>query len=299
MLLSALDPALLLYQQDHWQTRQSHFFSRINALVMHRNIVRRYNQQIAISNDIAALVQQFFPWKEDYKTIGELRDLRQFILEELGRAHYVDVTREADEITLQPANLTCAHIEAPSVLDAWKQLLCACAEQEANSEFDTQVATWEDPLHSVGSQSMTVTVNEGTGNEDHYLPLVWDENSWANRMNSEDSWPDLRKCVALYFQANFGMRSYPYVRPHPIEFEWTDTFWKSVEDFCQPRMRQLLVKAIAKKVYGILDSTLGDESLGAFRRFRVTSFWRVHYREFGDRIVLEEFGEHDMGLRHN
>ena len=296
MLLSALDPALLMYQQEHWQTRQSHFFSRIRALFMHRRIVRRHNQQIAISIELAALVQQFFPWREDYKTIGELRDLRQFLLEELGRAYYVENTREAEEITLQPANLTCEHIDALSVIDAWKQLLCAYAEQEANSEFDVQVATWECPVNLVDSQSVTVSVNDGTGNEDHHLPLVWDEDSWANRMVSEDSWPDLRICVERYFQANSGMKSYPDLRPNPIEFEWTDAFWKSVEDFCQPRMRQLLVKAIAKKIYGILDSKLHDESLGTFRRFRVTSFWRVHYREFGSRIILEEFGEHDMGL---
>lgn len=296
MLLSALDPALLMYQQEHWQTRQSHFFSRIKALFMHRRIVRKYNQQIAISIELAALVQQFFPWKEDYKNIGELRDLRQFLIEELGRAHYVEKTREADEITLQPANLTCEHIEALSVIDAWKQLLCACAEQEANSEFDVQVATWERPVNLVDSQSVTVSVDDGTGNEDHHLPLVWDEDSWANRMVSEESWPDLRMCVEHYFQANSGMRNYPHLRLQPIEFEWTDAFWKSVEDFCQPRMRQLLVKAIAKKVYGILDSKLHDEPLGVFRRFRVTSFWRVHYREFGSRIILEEFGEHDIGL---
>ena len=296
MLLSALDPALLVYQQEHWETREAHFFSRIKALAMHRNIIKRDSHQIAISFDIAALIQQFFPWREEYRSIGELRDLRQFMLEELGKAYFIDNTREANEIILQPANLTCAHVETSSVLDAWKQLLGACAEQETNSEFDVQVATWEDPVHIVNSQSVTVTVNNGTSREDHYLPLVWDEYSWANRLNSQDSWPDLHRCVELYFQANSGMRSHPDVRLHPIEFEWTETFWKSVEDFCQPRMRPLLVKAIAKKVYGILDSKLGDEPLRHFRRFRVTDFWRVHYSQSGNRVVLEEFGEHNMRL---
>ena len=296
MLLSAIDPALLIYQQEHWQTKQSHFFSRIETLFMHRRIVRRYDLQIAMSVKLAALVQQFFPWNEDCKTVGELRDLRQLLLEELNRAYYVEGTREADEITLEPDNLTCEHIEALSVMDAWRQLLCACAEQEESSGFDVQVATWECPVNLSSAQSVTVSVNDGINEENHLLPLVWDEDSWANRMISGDSWPDLRRCVEHYFLGNLGMQSHPNLRPNPIEFEWTDAFWKSVEDFCQPRMRQLLVKAISKKVYGLLDAKLGDESLGTFRRFRVTRFWRVHYREFGDRIVLEQFGEHNMGL---
>ena len=296
MLLSAIDPALLMYQQEHWQTRQPHFFSRIRALALHRNIIRRYNQQIAISNEIAALVQQLFPWREDYKIIGELRDLRQFILEEFVRAHFITKTRRADEISLQPSNLTCGHIENIAVLDIWKELLCACVEEETNTEFDVQVATWETPVHLVNSQSVTITVSDDAGSEDYNLPLVWDENSWANRLHSQDPWPDLQRCAELYFKANFGMQSYPQAREHPIPFEWTDTFWKSLDDLCQPRMRHLLVKAIAKKVYGILDSKLSDEPLGQIRRFRVTDFWRVHYRQLNDRIVLEEFGEHDMGL---
>ena len=295
MLLSALDPALLMYQRQHWQARQPHFFSRIEALALHRKNIKRYGQQFAISHDIAALVQQWFPWNEG-KGIGELRDLRQFMLEELVKAWYITKTRAADAISLQPTNLTCAQIEDSQVLDAWKELLCACVEEEASSEFDVQVATWETPVRSANAQSVTITINDNAEGEDHYLPLVWNESSWANRMGSQDFWPDLQRCVEVYFQADFGMRSYPQAREHPIPFESSETFWKSVDDLCHPRMRHLLVKAIAKKVYGILDSKLHDEPLGQVRRFRVTDFWRVHYRELDDRIVLEEFGEHDMGL---
>ena len=152
MLLSAIDPALLMYQQEHWQTRQPHFYSRIKALALHRDIVRKYNQQFAISYDIAALLQQYFPWND--KTIGELRDLRQFMLEEIGKARFITKTRGADEIALQPSNLTCEHIDVVTVIDAWKELLCACVEGETNSEFDVQVATWETPVLLTNSQSM-------------------------------------------------------------------------------------------------------------------------------------------------
>ena len=296
MLLSALDPSLLMYQEQDWRTRQSHFFDRINSLMLHRRVIRQYQQRMAISNEVAALVYKWFPWNAGFKAIAELRDLRQFILEELGRARYIAKTKAAKDISLQPTDLTCGHVGSPTVLDAWKELLCACVEEEANSEFDVQVATWGTPVHLASSQAIIVTVNERAGPEDHCIPLVWDENSWASRLQSQDSWPDLHRCVELYFRANAGMRMHPRARQCPIPFVWTDTFWKSVEDLCQPQMRQLLVKAVAKRVYGILDARLHDEPLGNIRRFRVTDFWRVHYRVLDDKIVLDEFGEHDMGL---
>ena len=296
MLLSALDPALLMYQQEHWQTRQHHFFDRIRALALHRKIMRRYNQQVVVSNEIVAMVYEFFPWKKEYKEISGLHDLRQFLLEGLARACFITKTRGADDVSLQPSNVTCTHIDSVAVFDKWKELLCACVEQESLSDFDVQVATWANPSRLGDSQSLTVTASDHTGHDDYYLPLVWDEFSWANRLGSQDSWPDLQKCVELYFKANAGMQSYPHVREYPIPFEWTQAFWKSVDDLCHPGMRRLLVKAITKKVYGILDLKLRDEALGQVRRFRVTNFWRVHYSEHSDRIVLEEFGEHDMGL---
>ena len=296
VLLSALDPALLVYQRQHWQTGQQHFVSRIRALALHRATIRKHNQLIAMSNNVRALVYQCFPWNHEYKTIGELRDLRQFVLEELIRVHDVTETKKADCVSLQPRNLTCRYVENVSVLAAWKDLLCACVEEAANSKFDVQVATWETPVLLENSQSLVVSVSSNAVAEDHNLPLVWDENSWAKQLYREDSWPDLQRCVEYYFSADFEMQRYPRVTVNPIPFEWTDSFWKSVEDLCQPQMRRLLVKAIAKRVYGILDSSLGDERLGPIRRFRVTRFWRVHYRQLTNRIVLEEFGEHDMGL---
>ena len=296
MLLSVLDPALLVYQEDHWRSGQSHFRDRVGALALHRRLFRKYDQPIAITANLAAIVQQIFPWAAAYKSISELRDLRQFMLEELVRARYIQIAIPADDVSLNPDDLTCMYVEIEEVLAAWKELLCACAEEEGSSEFDVQVATWEHPVRQASSHSITVAVNKGGVSEALYLPLVWDETSWANRMDSQESWPDLQRCVEVYFQANSGMKSYPQCREHPIPFEWTNEFRKSVDDFCQPRMRQLLVKAIAKRVYGILDAKLHDEPLGQIRRFRVTDFWRIHYRQFEDRIVLDEFGEHNMGL---
>lgn len=296
MLFSVIDPALLIYQREHWNTRQPHVAERIKALTLHRSMIRRYDQQMAMSSELAAMVYQHFPWNSDYRTLGELHDLRQFILEELVRARYVDEAPETVEVSLLPRNLTCEHVDSDLIWRAWKKLLYACVEEEDASEFDSQVATWETPIHTSNSQSIMVTVKEGDGSADHYLPLVWDESTWASRLSSQDPWPDLEKCVELYFKSNPAMQCHPMARNHPIPFECTSHFWRSVEHFCAPQLRVLLVKAITKKVYGILDPKLHDEPLGGIRRFRVTTFWRVHYRQFSDRLVLDEFGEHNMGL---
>ena len=296
MLVSALDPALMVYQEEHWRTREPHVLSRIKALGVHRKYIRENAQQIAITPSLAALVNEGFPWNKDYKAIGELRDLRQFVLEELAKARYIEEPPRPDGFSLQPDNLTCMHVESKAVLDAWDRLLVACVDGDESSEFDAQVATWATPVNLTNSQSITLTINRRSETEDHQLPLVWDEGSWSTRLSPHDSWPDLYVCVELYVKANPGMRSHPLCRNQPIPFECTEEFWKCVNELCQPRMRPLLVKAVAKKVYGILDAPLRDESLGQIRRFRVTSFWRVHYQQYNQRIVLEEFGPHDIGL---
>ena len=296
MLVSALDPALLVYQEEHWRTREQHFLNRIKALVLHRKYIRENAQQIVITPSFAALINELFPWSSDYKSINELRDLRQFMLEELARARYIEEPPRPIGLSLQPDDLTCMHVESEEVLDAWQHFLVACVDGDASSEFDAQVVTWATPVNLTNSQSITLTIDKGSGIEDHQLPLVWDDESWSSRLTPHESWPDLNMCVELYVKANPGILSHPMCRNQPIPFEWTEEFWKSVSDLCQPRMRPLLVKAIAKKVYGILDAPLGDEPLGRIRRFRVTIFWRVHYQQYNDRIVLEEFGEHDIGL---
>ena len=296
MLLTALDPALLIYERKHWLSKCSHFFDRIRTLALHRAALINGGQKIAVTNDFAASVYQSFPWHGAHKTVAELRDLRQFVLEDLSKGHYFEKTGSADDVLLCPANVTCAYMGDPTIVNAWKELLCSCTKDEANSGLHVQVATWESENLHESSQSLVVSVSYDSKVCDYELPLVWDQESWTLQLCSQDYWPDLQKCVEFYFKANVGMQVYAAVLDKPIPFECTEGFWKSVDDLCQPNRRRLLVKAIAKKVYGVLDAKLGDERLGDVRRFRVTDFWRVHYRLMGNRIVLEEFGSHDMGL---
>lgn len=251
-----------------------------------------------MSSPFAGLVYQCFPWNGDYRGIKEFRDLRRFILEELQRAYYID-TRVGTEVDLQPNGIVCQYVEAPEVFDTWEELLCSCVDAAVLAEFDPQIATWETPALHDYSTPMILTIHDSedrAGTSVHHLPLVWDDDSWATQLVAQEWWPDLQRCVELHFRTNPGMRDYPGVREQPIPFECTDAFWKSANRFCRDKQqRRSLIEALTKRMYGILDASLGDEPFGEVRRLRVTDFWRVHYREEDDRLVLEEFGSHSMG----
>ena len=101
MLISALDPSLLIYQEEHWRNREAHCFDRVRALTLHRRIIRNHSQGIAMSNRLVSIVYQSFPWADNFKQFSELRDLRQFILDDLTRAHYISAS-EFGEVSLEP-----------------------------------------------------------------------------------------------------------------------------------------------------------------------------------------------------
>ena len=181
--------------------------------------------------------------------------------------------------SLEPDDLTCQFAR----IRCWMPGRSAASEKKP-TEFDTQVATWEAPS-SGDHRALAVVFNNAGGSETHHLPLVWDENSWNGQLAVRDSWPDLQRCVELYFLANPGLRDYPVS-------EWTDGFWKSVGDFCEPKMRGLLVKAIAKRVYSgrTPRRTLGGNSTVQSHPFLAGPLSSLTQH------CLEEFGEHDIGL---
>jgi len=253
---------------------------------------------MAMSNEFAALVQVAFPWNADFRAISELRDLREFMLQELQRAVYVD-TRTAYECSLHPEGIVCRGIEDPEVTDTWKGLLNGCLDHAVLEKFEPQVATWE--ADSVTNHSEIAFVI-GDNRKDQAIPpvytfpLVWDQDSWAVRLVTQDWWPDLRRCVELHFRTHPGMRARPKALEQPIPFECAPRFWRTLERFCTgENLRARFIEALTKRVYGILDASLGEEPLGDFRRFRVTRSWRVHYRVENKYLVLEEFGPHSIG----
>lgn len=300
MLLSALDPALLIYKYEDWQAKEPHCFRRFEALTLHREMLREYGQKIAMTHEFAALILESFPWRKNFRDIGQLRDLRRFMLEDLHKAFHIEA-KAAREVSLRPTGIVCNYVQAPEMIDEWKGLLCGCLDKVVLAELDPQIATWETAcLREHSQQTILITIHdfEADARAEMQLPLVWDDDSWATQLVTQDWWPDLHRCVELHFRTNPGLRNYSGVRERPIAFECTRAFWKSVDQFCnQPHTRRSLIEAITKVVYGVHDRSLGLERLGETRRFRVTGFWRVHCRKEDDRLLLEEFGPHDMGRR--
>ena len=66
MLLSLLDPDLLIYDYAHWHNREPHCFSRFEALTLHRRMIREYDQKMGLSNELAALIYENFPWRGNF-----------------------------------------------------------------------------------------------------------------------------------------------------------------------------------------------------------------------------------------
>ena len=287
---------LYLYTDSKtWEKRLPHWQSRTHALVIHRRAARLQNHRFGVTEAFVAKLYESFPWSSDFRHIGELQDLRQFIFQDLAKALYVDIPN-SERLVLSPNDPTCRYVENLDIVCAWKALLHGCIEDEASLTSELCIATWESPSFSEAGDSMTLTVYDGTRENDYEIYLLWNDTCWIKRTDCLDAWPNLEECVNLYFMTNAAMQDYHGVRTSPVPFDCTDRFWSTTNDLCQPQMRLMLVKAIAKKVYGILDAGLRDEAVGNIRRFRVTRFWRIHYRELGGRIVLDEFGEHDMGL---
>ena len=297
MLLAILDPDLLLYDRDDWLTGQQHVARRMRILVMHQGFILRHGFSIAMSPEMQYLLYDRFPYDPTSKSIPELRDFRQFVFERLPKLmHHVAKTKDSAQITIRPVDSICRRANDSEVVNAFKELVCSGVEAELDASWDPQVATWIPEEDSNFVHALTVNVQGTAEQEIYHVPLVWDEASWARCLESQDFWPDLEKCVEIYFETNPGMRNYAQAREQPIPFAFTENFWRSVERYCDPSMRRVLIKAMTKKVYGILDAHLHDEPLGDLRRFRVTLYWRVHYRQSSDSIVFEEFGPHDIGL---
>ena len=295
MLISAIDPALLFYKSRDWQSRELHCFDRFDSLRLHNRITREYKQKIAVSSSLVGLIWQHFPYDARSRNVDQSHDLRQVMNAIMQRAEYIDTKYEC-EISIQPAEVLCEYIDAIAVIDAWKQLLCGCADV-TGVECESQIATWETPaVHQSDLVSLMITHPKEGIDTQHDFTLVWNENSWAIQLAKQNWWPDLQRCVEFEFKTNSGIRDYPTVREHPIPFECSEEFQPSLDRFCTDDSRQRsLVEALTKKVYGV-PVGLNDEQIRGrrMRRFRVTRFWRIHYWMAGDRIVLSEFGPHDM-----
>lgn len=117
------------------------------------------------------------------------------------------------------------------------------------------------------------------------------------QLTAYDFWPDLKRCVAIYFNTHLGMKQYQLVKTEPIKFVYTDKFKKSLVESCTTdAMKFQFIDALTKLIYKIPSSGLHDQPIKEkkdLRRFYVSYSWRVYYRRKKDHIVLEEFYPHN------
>ncbi|MCZ7546008.1 MAG: hypothetical protein M5R40_21900 [Anaerolineae bacterium] len=295
MLLPILDPALLIYRFEHWQSRQEHCFRRFKSATCPPP--SDSGKRLEYSNDqhICGIDAGILSWNEDLRSVRELRDLRTIIYELLQKAYYVEEANA--EVELYPAGVVCKYIETDEIIIAWHGILCGCVAEPVSLENDPLVGTWEFVSSIKDSSTLKLSIRDAEAAA-FRLPIVWDEASWVAQLATQEYWPDLQRCVESYFIANPNMKMHPGARTEPIPFDASRVFLDAVHHYCDNdrHLRDCLIKAIAKRVYGLLDAGLRDEPFRGMRRFRVTGGWRVNYREEKGRLILEEFGSHDIGM---
>ncbi|MEO0129612.1 MAG: hypothetical protein ABIL02_05180 [candidate division WOR-3 bacterium] len=111
--------------------------------------------------------------------------------------------------------------------------------------------------------------------------------------NPCDFWPDLKKCVEIYFKIFPAMQQYHSVLKDPIDFEYSERFLKEVVRYCTTNeLKRRFIDALTKVVYKIPSAGLGDvkiKEMGDLYHFYVSFLFRVYYRKIGNKIILEKF----------
>lgn len=299
MILAVIDPALLIYDCGDLNTGRSRCIERLEALTNHREVIKKYNLRIAVSHSFTNLILSLFPWKQSGNNM--LRDLREFILIDLQKADYVD-TDEGIEVEMSPKGVLCQYVECQDLVRAWGQILVGCVSGGNAAQCTSNIATWNCPAIVPLIELIIVApiaYQTGKARHKYLIPLVWDYDSWANQLITQDWWPDLHLMVELTFITNTAIRNHVQARASPMNFDCSDGFWQGANNFCcDDYTRRSFVEALTKLIYGVHDKGLGLEpvqSRPGVYRFRVTRSVRVHYHMVGKKLIIDEIGPHRIG----
>ena len=299
MILTVIDPALLKYDCEDLNTGRSCCIERLEALTNHREVIKKYSLRIAMSESFANFILSLFPWKQSGNNM--LRDLREFILIDLQqKAHYL-VTDEDIGVEISPKGVLCQYVESQDLVRAWGQVLVGCVSDVNSTQCTSNIATWSCPSIVPLIELITlapITSQTAKSRHKYFIPLVWDYDSWANQLITQDWWPDLHLMVELTFITNTAIRNHVQARASPINFDCSDGFWQAANNFCcDDYIRRSFVEALTKLIYGLHDKGLGVEpvlSRPGIYRFRVTRSVRVHYHMEGKKLIIDEIGPHGI-----
>lgn len=114
--------------------------------------------------------------------------------------------------------------------------------------------------------------------------------------NPCELWPDLKKCVELYYKISPSMQKYHKVLKNPLDFEYSENFLKEVVRYCTTNeLKRRFIDALTKVVYKISGPGLGDvkiKEMDDLYHFYVSFSFRVYYRKKDNIIFLEKFLPH-------
>jgi len=299
MILTVIDPALLTYDCKDLDTGKSCCLERLEALTNHRVVIKKYNLRIAMSEAYANFILSQFPWKQSGN--NALHDLREFILIDLQKKAYYMVTDEDEEVEISPKGVLCQYVDCQDLVCAWGQILIGCVREGNTTQYTSNIATWRCP--SIVSKIELIIVEpviSKTKKAGHkcFIPLVWDYDSWANQLITQDWWPDLNLMVELTYITNTAIRNHVHARASPMNFDCSEGFWQSANNHCcDDYTRRSFVEALTKLLYGVYDKGLSLEpvkSRPGVYRFRVTRSVRVHYHMEGGKLMIDAIGPHKL-----
>jgi hypothetical protein len=281
---AVLDAAIVSYDEGGFAALDVETLDKLQSLVTHRGMLSDFEIPLLVTPEFIARLMEAFPWSTS-QLHPETRDCFRFLTEDLARARYLDPI-----VPAPPAgNWEFCHGVAPDLEEAWRSLLGAAAENCELSSGRCLVGSWGDAC-AEGETSLVV------GDVIRTYSCASSRDEWYPWLSDIDWWPDVQRWVRIVFGADDSLRHHEMARDEPMAFVLEDGFIEAVETHqAHVQHRDALIRALTKRVYGILDHGLGDEQFQHHRRMRVTAYWRIHYRVDSGTIVFEEYGPHSMG----
>ncbi|MEA1959282.1 MAG: hypothetical protein U9N44_06455, partial [Chloroflexota bacterium] len=259
--------------------------------------INKSQQQIVISAQLASAVCDYFPWSQ--KGAECFKDLRHFVFQLLGKAHYVEEV-EYTKLTIKQTDISCTQNVDDKIALYWEQLLASCAITLDQNTFDTKIAICDNQ-----SKLTELEINielkhpiESIYSRNYQYPLVWDEYSWAKHLliYYKLSWPDnIEKIIELNYLANDALRRHTSTKNTHLRITYSNGFMSSLDKYSTDNyIRDSFIEALTKLVYNLHDKGLSLEKIGSgsVYRFRVTDSIRVHCRIRNDTVLLEKLGSH-------
>ncbi len=308
MIYCSLEPGLLIFEglRSHEIDKA---FSVLDALIVHRTYIVKWQARIPVTSDFIALVIASLS-RIQIRNPPLENDLRRYILEILTRHTSPALLRTG----VADINIT------PDIVSWWindgvrkEWLDCVSATlleilsigEEPTQNAELFFATWKrDDLQTevaISSREIQSFLNLDTNAWN--FPLMVYQRDWDAIFASTLEWPlGLDKMVESYARKNLSISEENISKRREIRFD--KECLESIASEGNPEIRRLLIEVIACRAYDRPRSNHHDETIKTqlgTRRVSVRKMnppIRLHYHLDEGRVVYELYsvGEHDKGL---